>query len=372
MFSEDNPCKVAIIGFDHMHAGDFIRTAAEHPHAVVAALWGAEAGPMAAVAADFGIDAARQFTDAGQLLERARPDLAVVCSTTRDHLRWVEYLAGQHVPVMVEKPFATSLSEADAMIEITRQQHVPLAVNWPLAWYPPHRTCRRLISEGVIGSVREVHYYDGNRGPLNHLHDKKAAAADQSMDARRATWWYQADQGGGSLLDYLGYGTTISTWFRDGELPSGITARTFVAPGEEVDEQAVVIAEYTGGLSTYQTRWGTFTDPWTYQPQPRCGFVVVGTAGTIASYDYQQSIRVQTAGHPEGTEVPVDVLPPEHRNGVAAFIDALDHGTEPDGPISWRISRAGQVMVDAARQSARDGRPVRLTDLEVKGGHGDA
>ena len=47
-----------------------------------------------------------------------------------------------------------------------------LAINWPLAWYPPHRTARRLIAEGEIGEVIEVHYYDGNRGPLWHLADK--------------------------------------------------------------------------------------------------------------------------------------------------------------------------------------------------------
>ena len=371
MFSKDNPCKVAVIGFDHMHAGDFIRAASEHPRAVVAALWGADGERMAAVAADFQIDASHQFTDAGELMRRARPDLAVVCSTTHDHVRWVQYLAGHHVAVMVEKPFATSLGEADAMIEVTRRHGVPLAVNWPLAWYPPHRTTRRLIAQGTIGLVREVHYYDGNRGPLNHLHDKKAADAIQSREARSASWWYQARQGGGSLLDYLGYGTTISTWFRDGEMPAGITARTFIPPGYEVDEQAVIIAEYATGLSTYQTRWGTFTDPWSHQPQPRCGFVVVGTAGTIASYDYQDTIRVQSSERPEGFDVPVDILPLEQQNGIAAFIDALERGTEPEGPISWQISRAGQLMVDAATQSARAGRAVRLAELDPEGVQAD-
>ena len=372
MFSTDNPCQVAVIGFDHMHAGDFIRAASAHPRAAVAALWGAHAGPMAAVAADFGIDDSKQFTNAGALLERARPDLAVVCSTTHDHLRWVEYLAAVGVPVMVEKPFATTLAEADAMIASARQHGVPLAVNWPLAWYPAHRTCQRLIAGGTIGTIREVHYYDGNRGPLYHLHDKKEAQASQTAEARRASWWYQAKQGGGSLLDYLGYGTTISTWFRGGELPTEITARAFIPPGEEVDEQAVVIAEYAAGLSTYQTRWGTFTDPWSHQPQPRCGFVVVGTAGTIASYDYQDTIRVQTHEHPEGLDIGVDALPLEQQNGIAAFVDALERGAEPAGPISWQISRAGQLMVDAARQSARTGRPVELAGLEAGGVPADA
>ena len=50
----------------------------------------------------------------------------------------------------------------------------------------------------------------------------------------------------------------------------------------------------SGVLSKFETRWGTFTDPWTLQPQPKCGFVIVGSEGTISSYDYEEVIRVQT------------------------------------------------------------------------------
>jgi glucose-fructose oxidoreductase len=39
----------------------------------------------------------------------------------------------------------------------------------------------------------------------------------------------------------------------------------------EVDEHSVTLARYDCGLSKFETRWGTFTDPWTHRPQPRCG-----------------------------------------------------------------------------------------------------
>ena len=51
--------------------------------------------------------------------------------------------------------------------------------------------------------------------------------------------------------------------------------------GLEVDEHSVSVVRYARGLSTFETRWGTFTDPWTHQPQPKCGFVLKGTDGTI-------------------------------------------------------------------------------------------
>ncbi len=61
---------------------------------------------------------------------------------------------------------AASLAEADAMIAVCQQHDVRWAINWPLVWVATHRTAKRLIDEGRLGTVLEVHYYGGNRGPL--------------------------------------------------------------------------------------------------------------------------------------------------------------------------------------------------------------
>jgi predicted dehydrogenase len=352
--------KFAVIGFDHMHAGDFIRSIHQSSRAELVGVWDSVPDRLASVSDDLGVPAEVRFDDVDELVRSARPQVAVICSTTKDHPRWVSRLSAAGIHIIVEKPFATELDEADAMIADAERAGVMLAVNWPLAWYPPHRTSYRLIREEVIGDIREVHYYDGNRGPLSHGHDKKVVAGAVSADVRRSSWWYQAANGGGSLLDYLGYGATLSTWFRDGELPVTITAQTHVEPGDEVDEQSVVIASFRHGLSTYQTRWGTFTDPWTHQPQPRCGFVIVGTRGTISSFDYQDHVTVQTAESPEGVRVPVDELAEWERNGVEHVIAVLDGRAELTGPLTPAISRAGQRIVDSARESARQGRTVAL------------
>ena len=71
----------------------------------------------------------------------------------------------------------------------------------------------------------------------------------------------------------------------------------------EVDEHAIALIRYAHGLSKLETRWGTFTDPWTHQPQPKCGFVIVGTEGTISSYDFEPTIRIQTSDHPAGQDL---------------------------------------------------------------------
>ena len=170
----------------------------------------------------------------------------------------------------------------------------------------------------------------------------------------------QASARGGSLLDYLGYGTTLGTWFHDGKSPTDVTAMTYVPKGLEVDEHSVTIARYDHGLSKFETRWGTFSDSWSNQPQPKCGFVIVGTEGTISNYDYESKVRVQSHEQPEGFEINVDVIEAPFQNPIQYVIHCLENGLPIEGPLSPEISRIGQQIVDTAFQSAKEGRNLPL------------
>jgi glucose-fructose oxidoreductase len=161
------------------------------------------------------------------------------------------------------------------------------------------------------------------------------------------------------MRDYLGYGATLATWFRGGELPTAVRALAHRPDGSAVDDQGIVIAEYPSGLSTLHSRWGTFTDPWVHQPQPACGFTVIGTKGTILSLDYSDEIRVQTAAHPEGRNVPVtpDLRP---KDIFEELRRALIDGDDIRQPCDWRTSLAGQRIVDASVLSAATKQRVLL------------
>ncbi|MEM7534419.1 MAG: Gfo/Idh/MocA family oxidoreductase [Chloroflexota bacterium] len=355
--------KIAGINFDHMHMGDLLRQVYEHPNAEIVGICHTDTARMASTIENFEIPPARVFTDYQQCMAQTQPDIVILCPSTAGHAEWVLKIAPYNVHILLEKPFAATLADADAMIVATKDMGKDadrqLAINWPLRWYPPHVTTKRLIDEGMIGDVIEVHYYDGNRGPLFHVADKEET--DEAYRARKnESWFYQKDQGGGSLLDYLGYGTTLGTWFLDGRAPLEVTTVTDDPLGLEVDEHSITIAKYEFGLSKFETRWGTFTDPWTLQPQPKCGFVVKGTQGTISSYDYEETVRVQTHEHPEGQVIPVDVLQPPYQGPVQYFIHCIETGTPVSGPLSPAICRIGQQIVDSAVLSAQEKRTVGL------------
>lgn len=356
--------RVAGINFDHMHMGDLLRMVHELPGAEIAGICDVQPERMAGAIASFGLPADRVFTDWRACMERTKPDLVILCPATAEHALWTRRVAPFGAHVFVEKPFAATLAQADAMIAAMAPTGRQLIINWPLRWYPSHVTAKRLVDEGAIGRVLEVHFYDGNRGPLWHVADKIETKPTVARKAK--SWFYKAAAGGGSLLDYLGYGTTLGTWFMNGRKPLEVTAAVDRPDGLEVDEHSVTICRYETGLSKFETRWGTFTDPWKLQPQPKCGFVLVGERGTISSYDYESVVRVQTAARPGGFEQPADKLVYPFHNPIAYVLDCIEHGRKVEGPLSPKISRIGQQIVDTAVKSARVGRTIPLIDRPRK------
>lgn len=352
--------RIVGINFDHMHIGDLLRKVNEHPEAEIAGVCDEDRSRMESTIAKLGIPEDRVFTDYQKCLEIAKPDLVILCPATGEHADWTEKVAPSGAAVLVEKPFATSLEDADRMIAALKATGKPLAINWPLRWYPTYITTYRLIQEGRIGQVQEVHHYGGNRGPLYHRADKEEH--DPTPEEKNSAWWYNKAAGGGSLLDYIGYGVTLGTWFHGNRKPIEVTTAIDCPEGLEVDEHSVTVARYATGLSKFETRWGTFSDPWVLQPQPKCGFVITGTEGTISAYDYDKTVRLQTRAKPEGEVIPVDSVDAPMQDPIQYMIHCLETGTPIDGPLSPEVCRIAQQIVDSAVLSAAEKRTVPLVD----------
>jgi predicted dehydrogenase len=352
--------KVVGISFDHMHMGDLLRLTHEHPNAEIAGIFDPDPKKMESAVNNFAIARDKIFTDFDACMKAAKPDLAILCAATADHASYTERLAAYGVHVFVEKPFAASVSDARRMIAAMKPTGKLLAINWPLAWYETHNTAKRLIDEGTIGKLLEVHFYDGNRGPLYHIADKIEVTPEEVERQKPTSWWYKRASGGGSLLDYLGYGATLGTWYMNGEAPIEVTCTTDETPGIEVDQHSITVCRYARGLSKMETRWGTFTDPWTIMPQPTCGFVFVGTDGTIASPDYAKHVTIQTRKQPNQTAVPVDPQPVGRRNGIEYMLDRIVKGQPIEGPLSPDLCLTAQRIVDTAAKSAQEKRTLSL------------
>ena len=247
-----------------MHMGDLLRQAFNHPDAQIVGV--ADNNPLNAqnvqmAVENFSIAPEQVFDDYAKCLATTKPDIVILCPAIADHATLTELAASHGAHVLVEKPFAFSLADADRMIAACEKHGVKLVINWPLAWYPVYNTVARTIKEGTIGDVIEVHHYGGNSGPMKHLADKVEVGEEEANRRKNESWFYKKASGGGSLIDYMGYGTTLGTWFHGGRAPMEVTTMWDIPPGLEVDEHSVTAAKYATGISQIRDALGDFHQP---------------------------------------------------------------------------------------------------------------
>ena len=236
--------RVLGISFDHMHMGDLLRQVSEHPDAEIAGIFdpdrsadGSRRSPA------FGIPEDRVFTDLDACLA-VGADLAIVCSATARHAETVEAIAPTGISVMVEKPFAASAAEARRMIA-AMEGRGRLAVNWPLAWYPSHNTAKRLVDEGAIGELIEVHFYDGNRGPLFHLADKVEVSPEEVERQKPRLLVVQAGVAAAAACSTISATAPRSApGSTAAQAPLEVTSVVDETPGIEVDQHSITVARY--------------------------------------------------------------------------------------------------------------------------------
>ena len=109
-----------------------------------------------------------------EMLEREKPDIVSICTSaaprakiTLDFVRMVREGRTGVKCIWVEKPMATSLEEADAMVEGCREAGVILMMNAMRASDVYYRRARALIDEGVLGKMLQITAHGS--GNLSHM-----------------------------------------------------------------------------------------------------------------------------------------------------------------------------------------------------------
>ena len=107
-----------------------------------------------AFASKHGAKTAYSFLE--QLLKDSRVDVAFIASPNHLHASYTRAAAQAGKHVLVEKPMAVSVEEAADMVRICEDRGVKLGVGFHLRHHPGHIEARRLVEEGVIGTISVV------------------------------------------------------------------------------------------------------------------------------------------------------------------------------------------------------------------------
>src|ERR1700761_5086936 len=90
------------------------------------------------------------------MLEHIKPDAVLAYNPIVEHLSVVEACAPKGVSVMVEKPLAVSVAQADRIESLVKQYHIHVLVNYETTWYATNQDVFALTNSGEIGQVRKM------------------------------------------------------------------------------------------------------------------------------------------------------------------------------------------------------------------------
>ncbi len=97
------------------------------------------------------------YADYREMLAREEIDILSVCTPDNKHAAIVVDAADRGVPaIFCEKPLATTLADADRMIEAVERNGTVFSVDHTRRWDPYFHRAKEIIDAGMIGTVRTV------------------------------------------------------------------------------------------------------------------------------------------------------------------------------------------------------------------------
>ncbi len=159
--------RIGIVGIGFMGMIHYL-AAARVPGAKVVAICSRDpkklAGDWSGIQGNFGppggpmdLSGVATYADLDALLADPNIDLVDLCVPNEDHARMAirALEAGKHV--LVEKPIALSVADADAMVEAARSAGRQLMVGHVLPFFPEFAYAQTVIESGRFGPVRAAH-----------------------------------------------------------------------------------------------------------------------------------------------------------------------------------------------------------------------
>ncbi|MCC6166434.1 MAG: Gfo/Idh/MocA family oxidoreductase [Caldilineaceae bacterium] len=287
------------------------------------------------------------YTDYHALLARRDVDAVSICVPSGLHAQVaVDALhAGKHV--LVEKPIAITLDDADRMIEVAEATGCTLGVVLQNRYNHPMRQVRDLIDEGKLGRL-----YLGNAcvrwfRPQSYYEDEW-----------HGTWAMD----GGALMNQSIHHIDALQWFL-GPVRSVYAYTDTLAHRMEAEDVGVAVLRFAGGaLATIEG--STLTWPQNLEGSvaifgERGSVKIGGTAlNRIVLWKVEGQLEQEAEILTSQVVDPPSVYGYSHREVLRDFVQAVQEGRPPGTPAPE--ARKSLALVAAIYESARCGREVMV------------
>jgi len=146
--------RVGVLGFAHGHVGTYCARWGEQDMGVeVVAGWDHDEARAATQCEHFGID---RSPTAADLAARDDVDAVAIGAETSMHADLVEAAARAGKTVVLQKPMALTMAEADRIVEAVRRGGVPFTMAWQMRVDPHNVQIKELLASGRFRRVYMV------------------------------------------------------------------------------------------------------------------------------------------------------------------------------------------------------------------------
>jgi predicted dehydrogenase len=167
-----------------------------------------------------------------------RFDAAVICTPADSHLSIALQLAHAEIPLLIEKPLATSLDGIAELREVLRSRKLPAAVAYIYRTHPALAALRASLEEGRFGTPLQIVAVCGQHFPTYR-------------PAYRHIYYRDRATGGGAVQDALTHVINAGEWLVGAIDQLVADAAHLALTGVDVEDTVHVIARHGEVLGSY-------------------------------------------------------------------------------------------------------------------------
>jgi myo-inositol 2-dehydrogenase/D-chiro-inositol 1-dehydrogenase len=274
----------------------------------------------------------------------SNPDIAavVICSSTDTHARIIAEAAEAGKHIFCEKPIALDLAAIDQALAAVAHARVKLQIGFNRRFDANYRRVHDAIAGGEIGQLQLLHIISRDPAPPPIAYVRVS---------------------GGIFLDMTIHDFDMARFLTGSEAEevytmAGVTVDPAIGAAGDVDTAVILLRFANGAIVTIDNcRRAVYG----YDQRVEA----LGSAGAIHTANNYPNTAVISDVHSIHRDLPLNFFMERYTESflaeMQAFVDAVLH--DRPVPVSGADGRAPVVLALAARQSHREGRPVRLTEI---------
>ncbi len=259
--------RIGVVSFEHMHALSYTQQLLKYPEVVLVGIADEDEKRGKEMAAKFQTTYYRSY----EALLDEQLDGVIICTNNRDHAKVSIAAAKKGLHILVEKPFATTIADAKAMLAAAREAGVQIMNAFPMRFNPNVIAAKKKIDAGLIGEVLTITSI--NHGKIPGL------------------WFIDPSRsGGGAVMDHTVHLGDLIRWFTGSEIKSVFCESGELLHHKGIDDTGLVMIELDNGVfATIDCSWAHHTN---YPIWAQVDMQIIGTKGVIELKAFAQVLHL--------------------------------------------------------------------------------